>query len=80
MFDKSSSPALFRIDKDKIGSYYAIRECNSVPAEFHPEIALQANSVKDTDWEFANTEISLVTIPTLVPLPYVKEIKSTTLR
>ncbi len=68
MFDESSSPTLFRIDKDKIGSYYAILEFNSVPAEFRPEIALQADSVKDTDWEFANTEISLVIIPTLVHL------------
>ena len=35
--------------------------------------------VKDTDWEFASAEILLVAIPTLVPLPYGKEIKSTTL-
>ena len=78
-FDESSSPALFRINKDKVGSYYAIRELNSVPTEFHPKIALQADLVKDTDWEFVNTEISIVTIATLVPLPYGKEIKSTTL-
>jgi hypothetical protein len=49
MFDKSSSPAFFKIDKDEIGSCYAIRDFNLVPAEFRPEIALQANSVKDTD-------------------------------
>ena len=79
MFDKSSSPALFRINKDKISSCYAIREFNLVPAEFCPEIALQADLVKDRDWEFASTEILLVAISTLVPVPYDKEIKSTTL-
>jgi hypothetical protein len=78
MFDESSSLALFRINKDEISSCYAIREFNLVPTEFCPQITLQADSVKDTDWEFTSTEILLVAIPTQVPLPYNKEIKSTT--
>jgi hypothetical protein len=76
MFDKSSSPAFFKIDNDEIGSCYAIRDFNLVPAEFRPKIALQANSVKDTDWDEANMEIALITIPTLTLLPYGKEMKS----
>ncbi len=51
MFDKSSSPAFFKIDLDKIGSCCAILEHPKIPAEFRPKIPLQSNSVKDTDWE-----------------------------
>ncbi len=76
MFDESSSPIFFKINKDEIGSCYAIRNFNLVPAEFRPEIALQANLVKDTDWDEANMEIALIAIPTLTPLPYGKEMKS----
>ena len=68
MFDESSSPAFFKINKDEISSCYAIRDFNLVPAEFRPKIALQANLVKDTDWDDA--------IPTLALLPYGKEMKS----
>ena len=38
MFDESSSPAFIKIDKDNIGSCYAIREHNEVPTEFRPKI------------------------------------------
>ena len=43
MFNESSSPAFFRIDKDNIGSCYAIREHNAVPTEFRTVIPLQAD-------------------------------------
>ena len=79
MFDESSSPAFFKIDLDEIGSCCAILEHPKIPAEFRPEIPLQSDSVKDTDWEDAEMEIALVSIPTLAPIPYGKEIKSTTL-
>ncbi len=80
MFDESSSPAFFKIDQDEIGSCYAIREHTKIPAKFRPKIALQSDSVKDTDWEDAQMEIALIAIPTLAPIPYgTKEIKSTTL-
>ena len=79
MFDKSSSPAFFKIDQDEIGSCYAILEHTKIPSEFRPEIALQADSVKDTDWDDAQIEIALIAIPTIALIPYGKEIKSTTL-
>ena len=69
MFDESSSPAFFKIDLDEIGSCCAILEHPKIPAEFRPEIPLQSNSVKDTDWEDAEMEIALVAIPTLAPIP-----------
>ena len=80
MFDESSSPAFFKIDKDDIGSCYAIREHDKVPTEFRPEIPLQADSVKDTDWDNAGVEmeIALIAIPNIVPIPFVTEINSTT--
>ena len=79
MFDESSSPAFFKIDSDEIGSCCAILEHPKIPPEFRPEIALQSDSVKDTDWEDAQIEIALVAIPTFAPIPYGVEIKSTML-
>ena len=76
MFDESSSPAFFKIDLDEIGTCCAILEHPKIPTEFRPEIPLQSDSVKDTDWEDAEMEIALVAIPTLAPIPYGKEIKS----
>ncbi len=77
MFDESSSPAFFKIDKDNIGSHYAIRDYRLIPAEFKPKISLQDNSVKETDWDDAKMEIALIAIPTIVPLPFGMEITST---
>jgi hypothetical protein len=77
MFDESSSPAFFKIDKDDIGSHYAILDYNLIPMDFRPEIALQSDSVKDTDWDDAEMEIALIAIPTIAPLPFGKEISST---
>ena len=79
MFDESSSPAFFKIVLDEIGSCCAILEHPKIPPEFRPEIALQSDSVKDTDWEDAQIEIALVAIPTFAPIPYGVEIKSTML-
>jgi hypothetical protein len=79
MFDESSSPAFFKIDQDKIGLCCAILEHANIPAEFRPEIALQADSVKDTDWDDAQMEIAFITIPAIALIPYGKEIKNTTL-
>jgi hypothetical protein len=79
MFDESSSPAFFETDKDDIGSHYAIRDYHLIPTEFKPEIALQDDSVKETDWDNAKMEIALIAIPTIVPLPFGMEITSTML-
>jgi len=79
MFDESSFPAFFKIDQDKIGLCYAILEHAKIPAASHPEIDLQADSVKDTAWENAQMEIALIAIPTFAPIPFGMEIKSTTL-
>ncbi len=56
-----------------------ILEHPKIPPEFRPEIALQSDSVKDTDWEDAQMEIALVAIPAFAPIPYGVEIKSTML-
>lgn len=77
MFDESSSPAFFKIDRDDIGSHYAILDYKLIPTEFRPESALQSDLVKDTDWDDAEMEIALIAIPTIAPLPFGKEIRST---
>ena len=76
MFNESSSPAFFKIDKDDIGSCYAICAHNTAPTEFRPEIPLHAKLVKDTDWDDAEMEIALIAIPTIAPPPFGKEISS----
>ncbi len=75
MFDEGSTPTFLKINNDEVGS---CREHNKVPSEYCPEIPLQADLVKDTNWEDATNKILLIAIPTLVPLPYGKEIESTT--
>jgi hypothetical protein len=71
-------PPFFKIDNNKVGSCYAIREHNRVPTEYQPETPLPADLVKEMDWEYATNKILLIPIPTLFPLPYGKEIESTT--
>ncbi len=50
-----------------------------VPEKFRPEFALLADSVKETNWEEAKKELALIVIPTMAPLPYGTDIKSTEL-
>jgi hypothetical protein len=48
-----------------------------IPKNFRPEITLQIDSVKDTNWAKTNKEdIALVILPTLAPLPFGVDIKS----
>ena len=72
MFNESSSPAFFKINKDDIGSCYAIPTHNTVPMKFRPEIPPHAKLVKDTDWDNAEMEIALIAIPTIAQLPFGK--------
>jgi hypothetical protein len=78
MFDKGSTPAFFKINNDEVGSCYAIREHNVVPVEYRPETPLPADLVKETGWKYTANKISLIAIPTLDPLPYSRDIESTT--
>jgi hypothetical protein len=78
IFNEGSTPAFFKIDNDNVGSCYAIHEHNEVPAEYRPETPLPVDLVKETDWEDATNKNFLIAIPTLVPLPYGKDIESTT--
>jgi hypothetical protein len=64
MFDKGSTPAFTKIDGNIIGSCFVIRSFDVVPKKFHPETPLQADTVKETIWEKATTEIVLIAHPT----------------
>ena len=79
MFDEGSTPAIIRINGEDIGSCMTIRIFSNVPETFRPECPLLADSVKDTEWEATDKEITLIVIPTVAPLPYVADIKSTIL-
>ena len=79
MFDEGSTPAIIRIDGEDIGSCTRIQIFSNVPQTFCPESPLLADSVKDTKWEAADKEITLIVIPTVAPLPYGRDIKSTIL-
>jgi hypothetical protein len=75
---RAALPPFLKIDNEKVGSCYAIREHNRVPTEYQPETPLPAELVKEIDWEYATNKILLIPIPILVPLPYGREIESTT--
>ncbi len=77
MFDKGSTPAFTKIEGNNIGSCFTIQSFNIVPKKFCPETPLQANTIKETNWEKATTENVLIALPTVVPLPFGKEFKST---
>ncbi len=46
---------------------------------FCPQIPLQAEMVKDTEWEEVTKDIALIVLPTLAPLPFGRDIESTML-
>ena len=79
MFDDGGIPAIIKIDSKEIGSCSTIQNFEEIPETFRPEIPLLVDSVKDTKWEKANKEIALIIVPTLVPLPFGTDIKSTIL-
>jgi hypothetical protein len=79
MFDEGSTPAIIRIDGEDLGSCTTIQIFSDIPETFCPESPLLADSVKDTEWEAADKEITLIVIPTVAPLPYGTDIKSTIL-
>ncbi len=56
-----------------------IQVFKDVPQNYHPEIALQPEMLKDTEWDGATKSLALIVLPTLAPLPFGKEIESTTL-
>jgi hypothetical protein len=79
MFDDGSTPAIIKIDGDDIGACTTIQVFPDLPEAFRPEFALLADSVKDTEWQEAKMELALIVIPTMAPLPYGTDIKSTEL-
>jgi hypothetical protein len=77
MFDDGSTPAIIKIDGDDIGSCTTIQVFPDLPSAFRPEFPLLADSVKETEWQEAKKELALIVIPTMAPLPYGTDIKST---
>ncbi len=79
MLDDGSIPAIVKVNGEDIGLCSTIQNFIDIPEIFRPEIALLADSVKDTEWENASNKIALVIVPTLAPLPFGTDIKSTIL-
>jgi hypothetical protein len=70
MFSKKCTPAFFKIDGEKIGLCYATQKHEEIPTEHWPEISLQADVVKGTNYEDYPHKISMWVIPNLSPLPF----------
>ena len=79
MLDEGSTPAIIKINGGKIGSCFTIQVFEDIPQIYRPEIALQPEMLKDTEWDGATKSLALIVLPTLAPLPVGKEIKSTML-
>jgi hypothetical protein len=59
MFSEKYTPAFFIIDGDKIGLCYAIQKHEEIPTEHQPEISLQADIVKVTNYEDYPHKVSM---------------------
>jgi hypothetical protein len=79
IFNDKSAPAFTKIDGDKIGSCFAIQEYSAIPTKFGPDIVLEVNIVKDTEWASAEHDIALCVVPNLTPIPFGKNIESISL-
>jgi hypothetical protein len=79
IYDEGSTPAIIKIDDDEVRSCSTIQNFTDIPKNIHPEIHLQADIVKDTQWEKAKKDIALVVLPTLAHLPIGTDINSTVL-
>jgi hypothetical protein len=79
MLDNGSTPAIIKVNGDEVGSCFTIQNFRDIPEAFRPEIPLQIDSVKDTEWEKAKENVALIVLPTLAPLPFSADIKSTVL-
>jgi hypothetical protein len=62
---------------DEIGSCYAIQIHEEIPTDHWPEISLQADIIKGTNYEDYPHEISMWVIPNLSPLPFGAKIEQT---
>jgi hypothetical protein len=79
MLDNGSTPAIIKVNGDKVNSCFTIQNFRDIPEAFHPKIPLHIDSVKGTEWEKAKEDVTLVVLPTLAPLPFGADIKSTVL-
>jgi hypothetical protein len=79
MLKEGSTPGIIKIDGGEIGSCFTIQVFEDIPKNFCPKIALQPEMLKDSEWDEATKNLALVVLPTLAPLPFGKEIKSTML-
>ncbi len=79
MLEEGSTPAIIKIDGKEVDLYFTIQNYKEIPEIFCPQIPLQAEMVKDTEWEAATKDITLIVLPTLIPLPFGRDIESTML-
>ncbi len=77
LFDEGSNPAIITIDADEVGSCFAVQYFNGIPEDFHPDIPLKINMVKDTAWKNVETNIALIVLPTLILILFGTEFQST---
>jgi hypothetical protein len=74
LYNEGSTPAIVKLHDNEVGSCFAIQKFDDIAKEFCLEIFLTANMVKETDWGQAMTKIAIIATPTLIPLPFGKEI------
>jgi hypothetical protein len=77
MFSEKCTPAFFNINGDKIGLCYAIQKHEEIPTKHWPEISLQADIIKGTNYENYPHKISIWVTPNLSTLPFGAKIEQT---
>jgi hypothetical protein len=76
LFDEGSTPAIVVVEAEEVGSCFAVQNHDGLPENYRPEIPLEANMVSGTNWENAEMDISLIALPTLVPIPFGIDLQS----
>ncbi len=79
LFNEGSTPAIVVVDANKVGSCFAVEDHDGLLENYRPEIPLDANMVSGTNWENAEMDISLIALPTLVPIPFGIDFQSHTI-
>jgi len=70
MSNEQSEPAFIKINKDCIGSSFAIQNHLEIPLAIRSEIPLPAELLRDASWNEAPKDIALAVFPNMVSIPF----------
>jgi hypothetical protein len=67
---QQSEPAFIKINKDCIGSSFAIQSHVEIPVAIRSEKPLPVELLRSTSWDDSPKETALAVFPNMVPIPF----------